>query len=578
MRVRLAETAGFCMGVRRAMGRVLDAASKPGGRLVTYGPLIHNSQVTQLLEDRGVAVVRSPEEILPGDRVAIRAHGVAPGTREAIRGKGAAILDATCPHVARAQGLVKRSALSGRDVIIVGDRGHAEVVGLLGFARGRGHVVERVEDVDLLPPLGPVAVVAQTTQSEELFRAVERRVRERFPDCESHATICGSTSDRQREVLQLAREVDVMIVVGGRHSANTVRLAEIVREAGKPVFHVEGAEELREEDFRQHSTAGVTAGASTPNWVIEEVIARLESFHTARTLPVVRSALDLFQILVRSGVIVAVGAAGLAFAAAEMLGRDVRLRHLAIPFAYVVSMLNWNVSAEVRSGEMGDRTRAALFRRYGHLFTALSLAFAAAAAVLSASLGLAALCVLLVSAVAGLFYTVPLFSRRLLGRYRRLKDLPGSRNIFFAGAVAVVTVLLPLLDRGSAAPPLAGVWIPVVFVAVLAFSRSVALDLKDLQSDIFAGRDTIPVVLGDRGTKVLLGALLSFAAVSVVAGAALGWIQARSAAQLLALGAVSGFFFFYHLRRIGFGVVFRALLDLTFLVPAAAAGLGRLLL
>jgi (E)-4-hydroxy-3-methyl-but-2-enyl pyrophosphate reductase len=561
------------MGVRRAMGRVLEAASAPGGRLVTYGPLIHNSQVIQLLKEKNVGLVSCPEEILPGDRVAIRAHGVPPDTRQAIRQRGATLCDATCPHVARAQGLVKRSASRGYDVVIVGDRGHAEVVGLLGFARGRGHVVESVADVDRLPPLERVALVAQTTQSEELYRAVEARVRERFPSCEVHYTICGSTSDRQRETVELAQEVDVLVVVGGRHSANTVRLAEIARATGRPTVHVESVEELREDDFKGHSVVGVTAGASTPNWIIEEVVERLQGFQTAWMHPWVASARRGLNFFVRAGFLVALGAGGLAYASSRILGRPFEALHFIIPATYIFSMMNLNLVAECQAGEMGDPVRAALYRRHGRVLAGVSVVLAVLALALSAHLGPGAFAVIFLSALLGVLYTIRLFPEGSRLRYLRLKDLPGSKNIFFAGAVVVVTVVLPLLDGTVARAnfPGIGIVVPALLVFALAFTRSVVLDVKDLQSDMFAGRETIPVLIGNGGTKVLLGAVLAAAAGTIVLGSLLEWVGPEALWQVLTMVLTCSFLFLYHLRRLAYGIVFHVILDASFALAGVVA-------
>jgi 4-hydroxy-3-methylbut-2-enyl diphosphate reductase len=471
---------------------------------------------------------------------------------------------------------VKRAAGQGRDVIIVGDRGHAEVVGLLGFSRGRGHVVESVQDVDALPALGEVAVVAQTTQSEELYGQVEERVRQRFPGAEVYSTICGSTADRQRETAELGSEVDVMVVVGGRQSANTMRLVQIARETGKPTLHVESAEELRDRDLEPYSVAGVTAGASTPNWVIEEVVTRIEGIHRERVHPWIGPLLRGVDFSVRAGLLVALGAGGLAFVSATLLDRPFRFLHFAIPVTYVFSMLNWNTYAELQRGEMVDRARAVVFRRHGQLLTLLAVVLAAASLLLAACVGIVALLVLSLSAVLGLLYAIPIFPEDMRFRYRRLKDLPGSRNIFFAAAVAVITVVIPLLDpAGPDLPyPLAGVAVPLLLTGVLAFARSVVLDVKDLQSDLFAGRDTIPVVLGKKGAKVLLGWMLGTTTVVLVVAPPLGWVGYGAWFQVLTMFLTVGTIFLYHLRSMGYGILFHSALDTTFLLAALVALAG----
>jgi (E)-4-hydroxy-3-methyl-but-2-enyl pyrophosphate reductase len=206
----------------------------------------------------------------------IRAHGVSPARRRELQQLHALLADATCPDVAKIQGLIRREAAKGYHIVIFGDEGHAEVLGLLGFAEGRGHVVSTAEDVARLPDMHPVCLVSQSTQLPAAYEEVGRRVRERFADALILDTICDSTRNRQQELAALAKEVDAIVVVGGVHSANTVRLVELARSL-KPTHHIETAAELQRGWFDGCSAVGVTAGASTPAFVIEDVRAALEA-------------------------------------------------------------------------------------------------------------------------------------------------------------------------------------------------------------------------------------------------------------------------------------------------------------
>ena len=239
MRVRLARTAGFCMGVRRAMELALQAVHDEPGDICTYGPLIHNPQVLELLEGKGVAAIKEIPEAQSrnGGTVIIRAHGVPPEEKKALKEAGfARLVDGTCPRVIKVQAIIRRSAKAGHDPVIVGDAEHAEVRGLLGHSLGRGHVVSRPEEVADLPLLGRVVAVAQTTQSAELFSKVVKALEERFGRVEVHDTICEATHNRQAEVLSLAGESDGVVVVGGRFSGNTKRLYELAGSNGRPAF------------------------------------------------------------------------------------------------------------------------------------------------------------------------------------------------------------------------------------------------------------------------------------------------------------------------------------------------------
>lgn len=274
MRIKVARSAGFCKGVRRALDIVRALSESGEGPIHTDGPLIHNPQIVSALKRAGVAPLKKG---VPPSRglIVIRAHGVSPERREQLSRIGLPIRDATCPDVARVQGIVKKYAGRGYTVIVVGDRGHAEVEGLIGFCGGRGMVVSGLSDAGRLSRMGRVCVVAQTTQDLNLFRDIVELIKKRASECIVCETVCRSTRERQKEAMELARGVDAMVVVGARNSANTVRLAEICARAGVPVFHVECERELRGQALARFSTIGVTAGASTPEWVITRVVEKL---------------------------------------------------------------------------------------------------------------------------------------------------------------------------------------------------------------------------------------------------------------------------------------------------------------
>jgi len=277
-RIIVAKSAGFCWGVQRAFNKVLDVArSQPERRPVyTYGPLIHNPQAVEMLSQQGIGVIDEIAEKIEGT-VAIRTHGVPPAERKRLEQSGAWICDATCPDVGIIQGTVRRHLKLGYFIIIIGHREHPEVKALLGFAEKSGACISSREEVAALPPdLARVCVVSQSTQQREKFNDLVGLIRERYSVCVVFDTICRSTDQRQQEVRELAGQVDAMVVVGGRNSSNTNRLAEISRSMGTATFFIESDAELDPADFADKLAIGVTAGASTPSWVIEKVVERLK--------------------------------------------------------------------------------------------------------------------------------------------------------------------------------------------------------------------------------------------------------------------------------------------------------------
>ena len=277
MKVELVRTAGFCFGVRRAVRIVMDALREADGPVYTLGPLIHNPQMVDRMEDMGAKVI-GPDDDLPPGVVVLRSHGVPPEIEEKVRAKGHKILDATCPFVHNAQMYARSLGEEGYRVIIVGKAGHEEVEGILGYTEG-ADVVWEPEEVESLGSPEKVGVVAQTTTPFDVFSSVVRELMRRTRHIKVYNTICDSTSKRQEETADLARRADVMVIVGGRNSANTTRLAELCRRLGKPTYHIETAGELRREWVEGASLVGVSAGASTPDWLIEEAMEKLKSWN-----------------------------------------------------------------------------------------------------------------------------------------------------------------------------------------------------------------------------------------------------------------------------------------------------------
>lgn len=277
MRVVTATHAGACYGVKRALD-LANAAAGDGAPVCTLGPLIHNPKAVEELRSRGVSVAEGPDDVREG-RVVLRSHGVTPDVADALAGRGFEVIDATCPHVARAQKAAASLARRGCWVIVVGEAGHPEVEGLTAYAAREGAQVTVVSDAADVPAHleAPVGVVVQTTQKAEVLEAVTRAIEAQGIEPLVKNTICSATSLRQEEAAELASAVDAMVVIGGRNSSNTTRLAELCRATGARTFHIEDAAELEGGWFEGLSTVGVTAGASTPQSQIDEVVARLDS-------------------------------------------------------------------------------------------------------------------------------------------------------------------------------------------------------------------------------------------------------------------------------------------------------------
>ena len=273
MEIFLADKAGFCFGVKRAINTAFEAAGK--GRVYCLGPLIHNPQEVERLSQAGVSTVENLSSLKPGDFVIIRSHGVPPGVLAQARDKGLNIIDLTCPFVSKAQRDAEALKKEGYQVVVVGEKKHPEVQSILGYAGEDAVVVEKADDAEGLELRSRLGVVAQTTQSYGNFSEIVLKLLRLSKEIKVFNTICSSTKERQDAARTLAGQVDVMLVVGGRNSANTSRLADLCKREGKHTYHIELADEIRREWLNGASKIGVTAGASTPDWVVEGVIKQL---------------------------------------------------------------------------------------------------------------------------------------------------------------------------------------------------------------------------------------------------------------------------------------------------------------
>jgi 4-hydroxy-3-methylbut-2-enyl diphosphate reductase len=270
----VAENAGFCFGVKRALELVARAADDDSRPVHTLGALIHNPQEIARLEERGVHQATSLDEVGEG-AIVLSAHGVDPEVEEAARARGLEVIDATCPFVKRAHSNIVALSKEGYAVVILGDRGHREVEGLAARAGGKAEIVSSADEAERLPFHRRCGLVVQTTQRPEALREVAGALAERCRELRVFNTICEATVKRQESARELAEKVEVVIVVGGRNSANTMRLAEICAATGTPTHQVETAAELEGGWLRGVQRVGVTAGASTPSWIVDEVVRRL---------------------------------------------------------------------------------------------------------------------------------------------------------------------------------------------------------------------------------------------------------------------------------------------------------------
>ena len=509
MKVIVAKTAGFCWGVKRAMDAVLEASARSDGRTVqTLGPLIHNPQALELIGKRGVAVAETPDQVQNGT-VVIRAHGIPIQDLRSLKERQAKgelkIVNATCPEVAKVHNKIKKWSPKGYFTVILGSHGHAESVAHRSFAESGSVIVATMAEAEAIPDeqLKKVLVVAQTTFTVKDYHAITDYLRTRAGDGVFENTICEDTWMRQDEAKVLARTVDTVIVVGGKASSNTKHLAELAKHYGKPVQYVETAAELDLSSFSGKETVGVLAGASTPTWLVEEVVDVLEQLGDGPS-----RWRSFLQAAFGSSSLMAVGAGLMTLGVHKWLGLPLGWRYPVLTAAYVLAMYLLSPFLDpLGLGAKGPARARFLERNRGILMVSALVALALTLG-LAASLGTKVLIVVTGAALLGVTYKRRF---RFGSRELSLRSIPGSKDVVVALALATVAVIIPVWQEGR-------IWdlrafAAIYLVGVLAFVRTVVYEIRDMQNDQIVGKETLAISLGKAVTKavllVLLGTLLA---------------------------------------------------------------------
>ena len=275
MKVIKAKTAGFCFGVKRAVDTVYEQVDVCDGPIYTYGPIIHNEEVVKDLESKGVVVLRTEEELdnVENGTVIIRSHGVEKRIYDKLEAKGLRVVDATCPFVKKIHNIVRKESAEGKYILIIGNPDHPEVIGIRGWAGEHAAVIRNADDIENIDfsKNRKICVVSQTTFNYNKFKDLVEIIKKKSYDSSVLNTICNATKERQTEAESIAESVDAMIVIGDKHSSNTQKLFEICRKACNNTYYIQTLDDLDLNQLGSVETVGITAGASTPNNIIEEV-------------------------------------------------------------------------------------------------------------------------------------------------------------------------------------------------------------------------------------------------------------------------------------------------------------------
>ncbi len=506
------------MGVRRAVDLAVDTSAQSKEPIRTFGPLIHNNQTLEMLRERGITPLDSTSSERSNQTIIVRAHGVPPGTMESLKDRGHTIVDGTCPKVRTVHKVITKYRNEGYTIAIAGDEGHAEVIGLLGYAGEAGILIQSLDEVDKLPPTEKICLVSQTTFDKSSFDEIAARVHEKYNDSKVivKRTICSATDRRQEETRGLAGRVDTMIVVGGKNSANTLRLAKISSEVGTRTIHVETEKELTLKELGAGGTIGITAGASTPNWMIKRVIDHLQYLDQTRRNTVGTLFWRILDLLANLNVFAALGGAAMYYASSYLQGYEFNWSGAIVTLLYLFSMYLWNGIASVETTRHLGLSRSLFYNAHRKSLLGVTFAGIAAYLVVSSLVSPLLLQLMLLATAAGTAYHFSIVPSGLRGliRYGTIRDIPTSKDLFAGLAWGVVVTFAPQ----AAQPVLALEPSTVLFflwMFFLAYIRSVIFDLRDIEGDRIMGRETLVTILGERRTRrgITLGLILSFAVI-----------------------------------------------------------------
>jgi 4-hydroxy-3-methylbut-2-enyl diphosphate reductase len=567
MKIVIAKTSGFCMGVRRAVELVLDSPQDQPNPISTYGSLIHNPQVIEILEKKGISAFNEIPQQGSGT-VLIRAHGVPPQTRGQLEEVGFNVIDATCPRVIKVQTIIKKHSKKGYASIIVGDKNHPEVIGLRGYGGDEGYVVKNVEELQALPAFKNAIIVAQTTLNTNLWQSIKKWAADSHPHYKIFETICDSTQRRQAEVQRLAQSVDAVIVVGGRNSGNTKRMVDIARQSGKPAFHVESEADLTAIDLEALSSArqiGITAGASTPNWVIKKVYRALEALLFKRKQGWRRLLFEVQRVILLTNIYVSIGAGALCYACNKLQGIHQTFPYILISMLYVQSMHILNHLTDTRADQFNDPDRANFYNNHKALLAILAVLAGGTGLIIAYSIGIFPFMALLVMSLMGLSYNlrvVPEWPSTI--KYRRLRDLPGSKTLLIAIAWGIVTAVLPPLSKFGTIN-----WINVLvalWAIGIVFVRTAFFDILDMQGDRLVGKETIPILLGEKRSMRMLKIILILLTATLVVSSIFQWTSSLGFALILCPIFISIIIFGYERGLMFPGIRLEFLLETQFLL------------
>lgn len=507
MNIDIGKFAGFCDGVKYAVENTFSQAAKSDNEIYVDGHLIHNPQTLDMLENIGVHTYEDKEDIsiLDGKTVIIRAHGVSPSRRESLSKHAKKLVNLTCKYVAKTQGLVKKYGSLGYRIIVIGNPAHPEIIGVCGFASNDVYAVYKDSDLDKLPSEEKkTLIVAQTTLQKEIFYKFISKIKDKYKESEIiiKDTICEATEQRQNEILDIAKRNDVVLVIGGSESSNTKNLYKIAS-AIKPSFYVEYKEDLNNLDLSGYKNIGIMAGASTPDWLIEEVAQTIKDKYAS---PLSKFFSNIFDFLNYGYIFFSVGAFLMSYAVYDMLSRNFQYQIGVITALYYLytSLSNGYNNYTIR---ISDKKRYVFYNKHKPFFMSIIFLSFTITLYFSYKIGIGILMLTILSSLLGIGYNISFkkqskFESSLF--FKLFKKLIPFKAIVISVAV---TILLNgsifILHRNIVKEKPFAYLFSASIVFIFMFIRQALMEIKFSQSDKIAGAVTLTAYIEPKKLAVL---------------------------------------------------------------------------
>ena len=508
MNVDIGKFAGFCDGVKHAVENTFSQATKNNNEIYIDGHLIHNPQTLNMLEDIGVKTYEDDEDmsVLNGKTVIVRAHGVSPKRKEALSSHAKKLVNLTCKYVAKIQGLVKKHSLLGYRVIVIGNPNHPEIIGVCGYADDV-YVVYQDEDIDKLPKESKkTLIVAQTTLQKNIFDKFVNKIQDKYKDTEIiiKNTICEATEQRQTEILEIAKRNDVVLVIGGSESSNTRNLYKIASEI-KPAFYVEYKEDLEKIDLSVYKNIGIMAGASTPDWLIEDVAQTIKDKYSSN---ITKFISKIFDFLNYGYIFFSVGAFLMSYAIYDILSQPFQFQIgiiIALYYLYM-SLSNGYSNYTIR---ISDKRRYLFYQKNKIFFMSLIAISALLMFYFSYKMSIGILMLSILSSLLGMGYNISFENKSRFESsffFRLFKKLIPFKAIVISVAV---TVLLNgsifIMHRNIIEEKPFLYTFSVITVFLFMFIRQALIEIKFSQSDKIAGAVTLTTYIDSNKLATITG-------------------------------------------------------------------------